>query len=78
MKIKIYTLSSCVYCLLSKELLIEKKILFDEINLENNMLLFEELKEKYNYSKVPIILINEKFIGGYKELNEYLSSNYCL
>lgn len=71
MKIKIYTLSTCVYCLLSKNLLKEKNIIFEEINLEENIDIFEDLKNRYNYSKVPMIFIDDKFIGGYQELKEY-------
>ena len=74
MKIKIYTLSTCLYCLLSKDFLNHKKIAFDEIKLEENSDLFEELKVSLNYSQVPIIFIDDKFIGGYRELIHYFKN----
>lgn len=77
MKVKLYTLQNCVYCLLSKDLLNKKNISFEEINLEENYLLFDELFIRHNYSKVPMIFINDEFIGGYTELNKYLE-NYIL
>lgn len=74
MKVIIYTLSTCMYCVMAKELLNEKKIFFKEINLEKNSDLFQELKEKFNYSKVPLIFIDDDFIGGYRELNNYINN----
>ncbi|HIH2763918.1 MAG TPA: glutaredoxin domain-containing protein [Candidatus Azoamicus sp.] len=75
MNITIYTTKTCMYCNLAKNLLIEKKIDFKEINIENDLTIFNELIKKTKSKTVPQIFINEKFIGGYTELNELLKTN---
>ena len=70
--ITLYTLHDCVYCLLAKKLLESKNIKYIEINLNNNLKLFDEIKEKYKYNTVPLIFINTKFIGGYTQLKNIL------
>ena len=57
-KIKIYTLNDCVYCILTKKMLKEKNISYDEIKLEQNLNLFDEMKKKYKYNNFPLIFIN--------------------
>lgn len=75
MKIIIYTTTTCMYCNLAKNLLIEKKLQFTEINVENELNILKDLIKKTNHKTIPQIFINEKFIGGYTELNEYLKIN---
>ncbi len=72
MNILIYTTQTCTYCNLAKNLLKEKKLQFKEINVENNLNILKDLIKKTNHKTVPQIFINEKFIGGYTELREYL------
>ncbi len=72
MKILIYTTQTCIYCNLAKNLLKEKKIQFTEINIESDLNILKELIKKTNHKTIPQIFINEKFIGGYTELCEYL------
>lgn len=71
MKVTLYTTKTCMYCNLAKNLLIEKKIHFHEINIESDLNIFKELIKKTNHKTVPQIFIDEKFIGGYTELCEY-------
>lgn len=73
MKIKIYTITNCTYCNLAKELLKEKNMEYEEINLEKNLNLFSELKKKLNYTTVPMIFINDVFVGGYTNLKQILN-----
>lgn len=83
-KIEIYTSQTCPYCLKAKRLLQMLKLEYTEHNVDNS---FDEmcknLEEKFNksISTVPQIIINDKYIGGYddleklyktKELNSYL------
>ncbi|CAB3976501.1 glutaredoxin domain-containing protein [Candidatus Azoamicus ciliaticola] len=72
MNILIYTTQTCTYCNLAKNLLKEKKLQFTEINIETDLNIFKELIKKTSHKTVPQIFINEKFIGGYTELYEYL------
>ncbi|MCC7432534.1 glutathione S-transferase N-terminal domain-containing protein [Candidatus Peregrinibacteria bacterium] len=69
-QIKIYTTNSCVYCLMAKTLLKQKGLEYQEIDLSNDLSLREELSEKYKWRSVPMILIDDKFIGGYDDLNK--------
>ncbi|HIH2762999.1 MAG TPA: glutaredoxin family protein [Candidatus Azoamicus sp.] len=71
MKITLYTTKTCIYCNLAKNLLIEKKIQFHEINVETDLNILKDLIKKTNHKTVPQIFINEEFIGGYTELCEY-------
>lgn len=83
-KIEIYTSQTCPYCIKAKRLLQMLKLEYTEYNIDNS---FDEmcktLEEKYNkpISTVPQIIINDKYIGGYddleklhktKELNSFL------
>ena len=57
--------------LLAKELLINKKLKFEEINISENAGLKEEMVKKTNgLMTVPQIFINSKHIGGFQELNK--------
>ena len=69
-KILIYTSNNCTFCNSAKELLINKKLKFDEINISQKNNLKEEMIKKTNgLMTVPQIFINSKHIGGFKELN---------
>lgn len=69
-KVIIYTKSTCLYCSNAKELLRSLGISFKEILVDNDPVLREEIKEKYNWPTVPVILINGELIGGYDDLVE--------
>ncbi len=68
--VTIYTSPSCVYCNMAKSLLKSKNIDFTEIDVVANEKKREELVEKYKWRTVPMIMIGEKFIGGYDDLNK--------
>ena len=68
--VTVYTSPSCVYCNRAKSLLREKGINFSEIDLASNDGLREELVAKYKWQTVPMIVIGEKFIGGFDDLNK--------
>ncbi len=72
--VKIYSKPTCGYCKKAKELLNKNNIKFQEVEITDNN------KEKIykdidvytnNYRSVPIIFINDKFIGGYTDLKKY-------
>ena len=70
-KILIYTSNNCAFCNSAKELLINKKLKFEEINISQNNNLKEEMIKKTNgLMTVPQIFINSKHIGGFNELNK--------
>jgi len=69
MKIIIYTTSYCPFCDAAKNLLKSLNIEFDEVDLTDNLEERLEISTKYNWRTVPLILINNKLIGGFDELN---------
>lgn len=54
----------CPYCFMAKEFFKEKKIPFEEINVEDTKAA-EEMIAKSGQMAVPVIEINEKIIIGF-------------
>ena len=74
-KILVYTSNNCTFCRSAKELLINKKLKFEEINIsQNNNLKDEMIKKTNGLMTVPQIFINSKHIGGFEELKKLESS----
>ena len=73
--IKIYSSNWCSYCSAAKNLLKELNISFEEINIEENNISREDLLKLSGGYTVPQICINEKFIGGYTELQNLYQHN---
>ena len=73
--IKIYSSNWCSYCNAAKNLLKELNISFEEINIEENNISREDLLKLSGGYTVPQICINEKFIGGYTELQNLYQNN---
>ena len=68
--IKIYSTSWCPSCIATKRFFKEKKIEFEEINIEEEGISREQLYEITGGMSVPQILINNTSIGGFNELFE--------
>lgn len=68
--ITVYTTDWCGYCTAAKALLGRKGLEFTEINLTGNPERKAGLKEKYGWRTVPMILVGERFIGGFRELSK--------
>lgn len=70
LKVLIYSKHECSYCIKAQELLREKFINYEVIELSNNRDLQIKLAEKTGQTTVPYIYINEQFIGGYEDLRK--------
>ncbi len=70
MTIKIYSTPVCPYCQAAKALLDSKELPYKDIDLSNEAELRSKLSEKHNYTTVPMIFINDEFIGGFSELQQ--------
>ena len=68
--ITVYTTDWCGYCTAAKALLGRKGLEFTEINLTGDPERKASLKEKYGWRTVPMILVGERFIGGFRELSK--------
>ena len=73
MKYEIYTKDNCSFCESAKQLLKIKNIEYTQYHIPNDISR-EEVMEKFpGVRTVPIILINDKYIGGYTELQKILA-----
>ena len=74
MKVELYTKDQCIWCDRAKGLLNAHSIDFVEFNLSND----EERLKFYenignNVKTVPQVFIDDKRIGGYQDLKEWLN-----
>ena len=66
--VTIYTSAYCTYCRRAKKLLETKQVDYEEVRLDEDAEKRKELVEKLNWRTVPMIFVNEQFIGGYDQL----------
>lgn len=76
---KIICWTECPFCIKAKNLLIDNYKEFEYCSVDHSRKLFEHYKTIYNHKTVPIVVLKEeglddKFIGGYTELVEFLKS----
>lgn len=73
-KIKIYGRKTCPYCLLAIDLCRDLKLEFEFLDIKKSEKNYKDLKDlakKYDHHTVPLIFINNKFIGGYDQLSVF-------
>jgi len=70
LEIKLYTTISCPFCVAAKNLLTSKDLEFTEIDLTSDLELRLEVSTKHNWRTVPIVIIDDKLIGGFDDLNK--------
>jgi len=76
MKFRLYTKISCPYCQAAVRLLAEHQKAFECYAMDQQPELLTEIKSTYRWETVPIVVEvtegQEKFIGGFNDLKEYL------
>lgn len=70
LKVIVYSKRGCKYCTMAKQLLDRKGISYEVVELTNNKDLFIKLASQTGQNTVPLIFINDEFIGGYSDLLE--------
>ena len=76
-KIKLYTKKKCNFCKLSKMLLKNYEIEYEEICIDEDIKIATILNENPNIvNTVPQIYFNDQRIGGYEELKVYMQPRY--
>ena len=76
MKIKLYAKENCIWCERAKALLAQYDLKYLEIDLTDDTTREQFYKEVgHNVATVPQIYFDDKRIGGYNELLEWLSNN---
>lgn len=71
-KVTIYTTDYCGYCRLAKELLRERQIPFEEIDVTHDDEKRKWLVEHTGQRTVPQIFFGNESVGGYTELRQRL------
>lgn len=66
-EVKVYTTSTCPWCVKTKEWLTEHKVKFKEINVSKDQKAAQFMVEKTGQRGVPVIEIGDKFIVGFDE-----------
>lgn len=64
-KIKVYTTTTCPYCVMVTDLLKEKEIEFEEINVQSDPAIMQKLVEKTGQMGVPQTNINGQWVLGF-------------
>jgi glutaredoxin 3 len=65
MVVKIYSTNFCPYCKMAKTFLKDKKVKFQEINVQENRDAAKEMIEKTGQVGVPVIEIDGKTVIGF-------------
>ncbi len=73
-EIRIFGTKFCRYCLLAKNYFKENGLAFEEIDLTDQQEEIEKLKAKTGHKTVPMIFVNEKFVGGYTDMIAQIES----
>jgi glutaredoxin len=73
MKAIVWSNDGCTYCEQAKKLLESKGIEYEERNLATGNWSVQQLQEAVPGARtVPQIFVDNKYVGGYKELTELL------
>lgn len=67
MKVKIYTIPTCPWCMKTKEFLKANKIKFEDINVASNQKSAKEIINRSGQTSVPVIDIDGNLILGFDE-----------
>ena len=72
MYIQVYGKKNCPQCEQAKALLESKSLGYEYIDLDSNIEAMQEARAK-GWRSVPQIIINDKHVGGYKDVVEFLT-----
>ncbi|MGH7807040.1 MAG: glutaredoxin 3, partial [Thermodesulfobacteriota bacterium] len=67
-KVMIYTTTYCPYCYAAKALLDSKGVKYKEIDVTKDPAIKRQVMEEIGWRTVPIILINDRLVGGFDDL----------
>ena len=67
--VKIYTKASCPFCINAKRLFDRLGVAYEETSVDGHPELRAQLREKYAWPTVPVILIGERMVGGFDDVS---------
>lgn len=73
-KIIIYSANNCPFCKRAIQYLTSHGYQFTELDLTGNYEKIDELKRSTGHRTIPLIFVNDQFIGGYTDLMEKINS----
>lgn len=65
--VKVYSTSTCPWCVKTKEFLKNHDVKFEDINIENNESARNEMFEKTGQFGVPVIEVEDQVIVGFNK-----------
>jgi glutaredoxin 3 len=71
--VTVYSTTTCGWCRRAEELLHRHRIPFDTVDVTRDREAREMLIERANWRTVPVIFVEGRPIGGYRELADLLS-----
>ncbi|MEA3160716.1 MAG: glutaredoxin 3 [Gammaproteobacteria bacterium] len=66
--VTLYVSDWCPYCQRAKNLLTQKQVIFDEVNVDDDAKFREEMTARSNRNTVPQVFIGDKHVGGCDDL----------
>ena len=69
-KVTVYTTRYCPHCTRAKNLLKRKGISYEEVDVTDDSKKRQEAEERYGWMSFPIVIIDDKCIGGADELHQ--------
>lgn len=73
MKVKLFSKDPCTYCDQARALLASRKIDFLELKLNVDFTRDEIIELYPNARTYPIVIVDDKFIGGFEQLSAVLT-----
>lgn len=67
--VTIYRTRFCPYCVMAKRLFDRLAVPYTEVYLDDKDTLRAELSNRYNWQTVPMIVVGEKFVGGFTDVS---------
>jgi len=67
MKVKIFTTSTCPWCMKAKEFFKKNKVKYQEVDVLKDRTARQEMIQKSGQMGVPVILVDKNIIVGYNE-----------
>lgn len=72
--VTVFSTKTCGWCRRAEELLSRHAIPFETVDVTHNHRAREELIERANWRTVPVIFVEGRPIGGYRELAQLLNA----
>jgi glutaredoxin 3 len=73
-RVKLYTKSACPFCVNAKALFERLGVPFEEISVDGNPALRDEIRERYDWPTVPVVVVDGECVGGFTDVAKLAES----